>query len=107
MGSNAPPGLLATLNGVVGGIHFGFGKGLGSLIGGNIISISGSTAKAYRAFGFFAGVLTVVYFVHVKFLRKLCTGRGRRQQSEQGDRDNQEMRSFIADDETKASNNGV
>jgi len=105
VGSHAPPGLLATLNGVVGGIHFGFGKGFGSLIGGNIISISGSTAKAYRAFGFFAGVSTVVYFVYIKSLRKLCTGR--RRQREQEDRDEQEMKSFIDNEETKASNNGV
>ena len=106
MGSNAPPGLLATLNGVVGGIHFGFGKGFGSLIGGNIISISGSTAKAYRVFGFFAGVLTIVYFIHIRFLRKLCTRR--RRNSEQADKDNQEMKSFIGDEEAKDSSiNGV
>ena len=105
MSSNAPPGLLATLNGVVGGIHFGFGKDFESLIGGNIISISGSTAKAYRAFGFFAGVLTIVYFIYIRFLRKFCSGR--RRHSEQEDRDNQEMKSFIGDEEPKASNNGV
>ena len=95
---------MATLNGVVGGVHFGFGKGFGSLIGGNIISISGSTAKAYRAFGFFAGVLTIVYFVYIRFLRKVCTSS--RRISEQEDRnigDNQEMKSFIGDKEQKSS----
>merc|ERR1719305_2161588 len=54
VGSHAPPGLLATLNGVVGGIHFGF----------------------------FAGVSTVVYFVYIKSLRKLCTGRRRQREQE-------------------------
>jgi len=99
---------LATLNGVVGGIHFGFGKGFGSLIGGNIISISGSTAKAYRAFGFFAGVLTIVYFVYIRFLRKFCTGSRRlSEQEDRNIRDNQEMKSFIGDKERKASDNEV
>merc|ERR1712037_339724 len=29
---NAPPGTLATLNGLSGGMHFGFGKGMGGLV---------------------------------------------------------------------------
>jgi len=40
-------GLLATLSGVAGGLHYGFGKGAGSLIGGAIIA-STTTATAFR-----------------------------------------------------------
>ena len=41
---NAPKGLLATLNGLAQGLHYGFGRGIGGLIGGAIISFTGSIA---------------------------------------------------------------
>ena len=41
---NAPKGLLATLNGLAQGLHYGFGRGFGGLIGGAIISYTGSIA---------------------------------------------------------------
>ena len=44
IGENAPEGLLATLNGLAGGFHYGFGKGTGGLIGGAIIAYTGSIA---------------------------------------------------------------
>ena len=45
---NAPPGTLATLNGLSGGAHFGFGKGMGGLVGGVLKDQLGSTAMAFR-----------------------------------------------------------
>ena len=45
---NAPPGTLATLNGLAGGAHFGFGKGMGGLVGGILKDQLGSTAIAFR-----------------------------------------------------------
>ena len=45
---NAPPGTLATLNGMAGGAHFGFGKGVGGLLGGILKDQLGSMAVAFR-----------------------------------------------------------
>ena len=42
IGEKAPTGLLATLNGLAGGMHYGFGKGTGGLIGGAIYASTGS-----------------------------------------------------------------
>ena len=45
---NAPEGTLATLNGMAGGAHFGFGKGVGGLLGGILKDQLGSMAMAFR-----------------------------------------------------------
>ena len=45
---NAPEGTLATLNGMAGGAHFGFGKGVGGLLGGILKDQLGSMAIAFR-----------------------------------------------------------
>lgn len=80
----APPGLLATLNGVVGSIHYSFGycktlytafnrflikdflaikgRGVGSLVGGMLIATHG-TRPAFRIFGLAAGISGIVYFL--------------------------------------------
>lgn len=55
------PGLLATLNGLIGGIHYGFGKGTGSLIGGALIAATGSTAYSFRIFGYVSAAGAVAY----------------------------------------------
>lgn len=47
----APPGTLATLTGISKGAHFGFGKGVGALLGGVLKGFVGSTALAFRMFG--------------------------------------------------------
>ena len=41
-------GLLATLTGFIGGLHYGFGKGTGALVGGAVIAVTGSTAMSFR-----------------------------------------------------------
>jgi len=51
---NAPPGALATLTGITGGAHFGFGKGVGGLVGGVIIEVTKSTKMAFYYFGLFS-----------------------------------------------------
>ncbi len=45
---HAPPGTLATLTGLSGGAHYGFGKGVGGLVGGVLKETFGSTAVAFR-----------------------------------------------------------
>jgi len=47
---NAPPGCLATLTGITGGAHYGFGKGVGGLIGGVLIEVTKSTKMAFYYF---------------------------------------------------------
>lgn len=61
-GQRAPKGLLATLNGMAGGMHYGFGKGTGGLIGGAIIAATGSIAIAFRYFGVASAVCGLIYF---------------------------------------------
>ena len=46
---HAPPGTLATLNGLAGGAHFGFGKGVGGLVGG-LLKDNFGTFMAFRLF---------------------------------------------------------
>ena len=67
VGENAPEGLLATLNGLAGGMHYGFGKGTGGLIGGAIIAYTGSIALAFRYFGVGAAIFGVIYFAYQFF----------------------------------------
>jgi hypothetical protein len=46
---HAPAGTLATLTGLSGGAHYGFGKGVGGLVGGGLKEFFGSTALAFRS----------------------------------------------------------
>jgi len=48
--SAAPQGLLATLHGLAGSIHYSIGRGAGSFIGGYLISLYG-TRNTFRIFG--------------------------------------------------------
>eukprot|EP00094_Tigriopus_californicus_P006517 TCALIF_06275-PA protein Name:"Similar to mfsd6b Major facilitator superfamily domain-containing protein 6-B (Danio rerio)" AED:0.12 eAED:0.12 QI:0/0.6/0.5/0.66/0.8/0.66/6/102/512 len=72
IGEIAPKGLLATLNGLVGGLHYGMGKGMGSLLGGAIIASSGSTAFAFRLFGIASAIFGVMYVVYEYCIRRCC-----------------------------------
>lgn len=72
IGEIAPKGLLATLNGLVGGLHYGLGKGMGSLLGGAIIASTGSTAFAFRLFGIASAIFGVLYVVYEYCLRRYC-----------------------------------
>ena len=59
--TNAPEGTLATLTGLYGGAHNGFGKGCGGLIGGIFIEQTKSTHKAFRYFGIAAASFAALF----------------------------------------------
>ncbi|KAK7068368.1 hypothetical protein SK128_017572 [Halocaridina rubra] len=66
----APPGLLATMTGVVGAVHFSVGRGVGSFIGGQIIGKT-DIASAFRIFGAIAIICGVLYIlVHIFYFKK-------------------------------------
>jgi len=59
----APLGALATLTGLSGGAHFGFGKGIGGLVGGVIKDQYASTSFAFRLFGITAFIFGILYAI--------------------------------------------
>ncbi|XP_054708752.1 major facilitator superfamily domain-containing protein 6-like [Uloborus diversus] len=66
----SPPGLLATIQGIIEGVHYGVGQGSGSLIGGSLISSLGSRA-AFRVMGGISGAVALIYSIlHLVWLRK-------------------------------------
>ncbi|XP_023337113.1 major facilitator superfamily domain-containing protein 6 [Eurytemora carolleeae] len=68
----APPGTLATMTGLSGGAHFGFGKGIGGLFGGILKDQLKSTALAFRIFGIVAfGFGTAYAIFHGLIGRKI------------------------------------
>lgn len=60
---HAPPGALATLTGIAGGMHQGFGKGVGGLAGGIIREMTKSTKIAFYYFAMFSFACGGVYGV--------------------------------------------
>lgn len=66
---NAPAGCLATLTGITGGAHFGFGKGVGGLVGGVIIEVTKSTKMAFYYFGLVSFGCGGLYGIVVNILR--------------------------------------
>jgi len=56
----APPGTLASLTGLSAGAHYGFGKGIGALLGG-VLRDQTNTSTAFRIFGMAAFVFGLVY----------------------------------------------
>ncbi|ODM98430.1 Major facilitator superfamily domain-containing protein 6 [Orchesella cincta] len=62
----APKGLLATLTGVMGSLHYGLGKGSGAFIGGYLISVT-NTRLSFRYFGIAAGIFGTIYLLINKF----------------------------------------
>jgi len=56
----SPPGMLATLQAVVGGLNFGVGRGFGSLVGGSVSVLYGNRI-AFRVVGSMALVTCVLY----------------------------------------------
>ena len=66
----APKGLMATVQSVVGGLHYGVGRGAGSMVGGSLMAVFGARL-AFRVIGIFAGITALVYFIlYYGFLRK-------------------------------------
>ena len=62
----APAGLLATLNGAVGSLHYSFGRGLGSFIGGIFMARYG-TRTTFQIFGAASGCIGICYFFLHRF----------------------------------------
>ncbi|XP_042873043.1 uncharacterized protein LOC122253799 [Penaeus japonicus] len=71
----APKGLLATMTGMAGAMHYSFGKGLGAFAGGYLIAHL-STAGAFKVFGGVALFGAVFYFfIHHCYMKKLVAKR--------------------------------
>lgn len=67
----SPPGMLATLQAVVGGLNFGVGRGFGSLVGGAVIVLYGIRV-AFRVIGCLALGTAILYAIlHFFFLPPL------------------------------------
>uniref|UniRef100_A0A6G1SMC6 Major facilitator superfamily domain-containing protein 6 n=1 Tax=Aceria tosichella TaxID=561515 RepID=A0A6G1SMC6_9ACAR len=67
----SPPGMLATLQAVVGGLNFGVGRGFGSLVGGSVIVFYGNRI-AFRVVGSMALITAILYAsLHYLFLQPL------------------------------------
>lgn len=67
----SPPGMLATLQAVVGGLNFGVGRGFGSLVGGSVIVFYGNRV-AFRVVGCMALTTAILYAtLHYFFLQPL------------------------------------
>lgn len=67
----SPPGMLATLQAVVGGLNFGVGRGFGSLVGGGVIVVYGIRI-AFRVIGCMALITAILYAIlHYFFLPPL------------------------------------
>lgn len=67
----SPPGMLATLQAVVGGLNFGVGRGFGSLVGGAVIVLYGIRV-AFRVIGCMALATAILYAIlHYFFLPPL------------------------------------
>jgi len=60
--SAAPPGLLATLHGMAGSVHYSIGRGVGSFVGGYLISLYG-TRNTFRIFGIGATASGIIFVV--------------------------------------------
>merc|ERR1719331_2998373 len=71
---HAQPGTLATLTGLTGGAHAGFGKGLGGLAGGIIIEGTKNTKMAFYYFGLYsfgcAGVASIMFIIGKLFCKR-------------------------------------
>ncbi|XP_064096935.1 major facilitator superfamily domain-containing protein 6-like [Macrobrachium nipponense] len=65
----APKGLLATMTGLAGAIHYSVGRGVGALLGGYLIAQYG-LSFAFSFFGYVCviggGLYTLVYIVYIK-----------------------------------------
>lgn len=68
----SPPGLLATLQAIVGGLNFGVGRGFGSLVGGSVMVVYGIRV-AFRVLGTLALATAVLWAIlhYSKILRPL------------------------------------
>lgn len=85
---HAAPGTLATLTGIAGGAHAGFGKGVGGLAGGIIIEGTKNTKMAFYYFGLYsfgcAGVALVMFIIGKLFCKR-ATGKETEEEADADD----------------------
>ncbi|XP_076032426.1 major facilitator superfamily domain-containing protein 6-like [Oratosquilla oratoria] len=78
----APRGLMATMTGLAGAVHYSVGRGVGAFMGGYLISELG-TPGAFRVFGVIAVVGGILYFfAHIFILKKRVAQRERELEEE-------------------------
>lgn len=63
----APPGMLATLQAVVGGLNFGVGRGFGSLVGGAVLVVY-DIRTSFRVMGAMALVTAILYILLQRYV---------------------------------------
>ncbi|KAK3099153.1 hypothetical protein FSP39_000211 [Pinctada imbricata] len=80
----APPGLSATVQGILGGVHFGFGKGIGSLVTGWLYKPLGFR-WIFRLYSILAVVFLLCYIVFNKLYFKFKTAYGEKKTPERED----------------------
>ncbi|XP_063853444.1 major facilitator superfamily domain-containing protein 6-A-like [Scylla paramamosain] len=88
----APKGLLATMMGLAGSIHYSLGRGLGSLIGGYLIANMGLQG-AFRIMGYISLASGIIYcFIHYFYMRKKIrkTGEEEEEENEEEEREEKE-----------------
>nr|XP_053654664.1 major facilitator superfamily domain-containing protein 6-A-like [Cherax quadricarinatus] len=66
----ATPSTIATLQGMYGGLHYGIGRALGSLIGGNLIKVVGIRNTFRGAAGVSAVACILYFFINYNCFRK-------------------------------------
>ncbi|XP_069959872.1 major facilitator superfamily domain-containing protein 6-A-like [Cherax quadricarinatus] len=66
----ATPSTIATLQGMYGGLHYGIGRALGSLIGGNLIKVVGIRNTFRGAAGVSALACILYFFINYNCFRK-------------------------------------
>ncbi len=70
--ANTPPAMHGTVQGAIQALHFGFGRGLGGIISGQIVDVYGIRTMFFIFSGISGGIL-VVYFAVQCFLPKQTT----------------------------------
>ncbi|OWF35989.1 major facilitator superfamily domain-containing protein 6-A-like [Mizuhopecten yessoensis] len=63
----SPPGMSATVQGIIGGLHFGFGKGIGSIVTGQIVEPLGFV-WTFRLYSFISVGFLILYII----INRLC-----------------------------------
>ncbi|XP_076032651.1 uncharacterized protein LOC143020290 isoform X1 [Oratosquilla oratoria] len=78
----APKGLLATMIGLAGSVHYSIGRGVGSFMGGNLISVLGmkGTFKIFGIISIIGGILNIT--VYKLFLEKKLAKKEKKLQEE-------------------------
>jgi len=92
----APVGTLATLTGLAGSAHFGFGKGCGALLGGVLMDQLKSTMMTFRVFGIAGFVSSFLYAVYSYTLgARIEKKMNERREQKENDIDGQALEAFI------------